>query len=853
MKHSCAYRVLAWFLSCVLFVCCIESGAAAEASVTPTTTATETVSPTAEATVTPTAEMTATPVPTVSPTQSATPVVTPTVTPTGDVTTTPSGSVTEAVTPGATEGVTTTPEVTGTPSATVTPDISVTGTVTVTPSPEVTDTITITPSPEVTEAPAVTPSPTSTPTPSPIPTGPIPDGSTAFVNVADYLSVRVNAGTSYDKLTDADGNLIQLTPGTLVTILANKKSSAGGLWYLVSFDYGAETGVEGYVYGQYLQPYSYTEDPEFIAYLTEQGFPESYHEGLSILHSIYPQWVFEAQHTGLTWEEALDGESVLGRNLVAKDSPSSWKSTEDGAYIWLNSDGEDGGWVKFDGSNWDPASDEILAYYMDPRNFFSELAIFQFEHQTYNPDVHTKEGVQSLLDGTFMEGAVLGEDTTYADVFMEAAERSGVNPYMLVARCIQEMGTEGTSKIISGTVSGYEGLYNYFDIGAYTTAQNNLIINGLIYAGKTDEATLRPWNTRARSIIGGSMFLGSKYINIGQDTLYLQKFNVQGDYPFTHQYMSNVQAPANEASIMHDAYTNLNMALVFRIPVYEEMPETKCPRPVGDGNPNAYLKALAVTGNELTPEFSYDVLSYDLIVSAGTSKVTVTYETIADTTTVQGGGTVELAPGANVIPIMCTAENGDVVTYTLNIYRIITDETIETTYTIDNELLRGVAPGTTIATFLENFKVTGSETLYFTDASGEKIEISLANQEEDGTEGTEGEDDTEGTEGEEGAEVAEGTDTSESTGDAEVLKRVVGTGWTVYTDDQSYTIVIRGDVSGDGEIGVLDMVYIRRQLLSIAELSLAQKQAALVSGGDEVGVLDMVYIRRHLLGISSIS
>ncbi len=870
MKHSCAYRILAWFLSCVLFVCCIESSAAAEGSVTPATTTTVTVSPTTEATATPTVAMTATPVPTVSPTPSATPVATPTVTPAGDVTATPTDSVTGTVTPGVTEEVTVTPEAGGTPGATVTPDISVTGTITVTPGSEVTVTVTVTPgpdvtgtvtpTPELTEAPAVTPSPTSTPTPSPVPTGPIPNGSTAFVNVADYLSVRTGAGTSYDKMTDAEGNLIQLTPGTLVTIVSNKKSSAGGTWYLISFDYGNETGVEGYVYGNYLQAYSYTEDPEFIAYLTEQGFPESYHKGLSILHSIYPQWVFQAQHTGLTWEEVMDGESVLGRNLVDKDAPSSWKSTEDGAYIWLDSNGEDGGWVKFDGSMWDPASDEVLAYYMDPRNFFSELAIFQFESQTYNPDVHTKEGVQSLLDGTFMEGAVPKEGTTYADVFMEAAERSGVNPYMLVARCIQEMGTEGTSRIISGTVSGYEGLYNYFDIGAYTTAQNSLIINGLIYAGKTDEATLRPWNTRARSIIGGSLFLGRQYINIGQDTLYLQKYNVQGEYPFTHQYMSNVQAPANEASIMHDAYTDLNMPLVFRIPVYEEMPEDKCPRPVGDGNPNAYLKSLAVTGNDLTPDFSYDVLAYDLIVSAGTTTVTVTYETIADTTTVQGGGTVELAPGANAVPITCTAENGDVITYTLNIYRIVTDETIETTYTIENDLLRGVAPGTTIATFLENFKVTGSETLYFTDANGERIEIPLTDNDEGSTEGTEGEEDTEGADGEEstdggegteggnGADATEGTSTSERTGDAEVLQQVVGTGWTVYTDDQSYTIVIRGDVSGDGAITTLDLAYVKWQLLGTYELSYVQEKAANIHGGESVGTIDLAYVKWHLLG-----
>ncbi len=730
-------------------------------------------------------------------------------------------SVTPTVTQVPTAAVTVTLGITATPVPTenVTPTVEGTPVPTMPPTESATPTLTLTST--ATATPTATPTPTSTPTPtpSPTPTGPMKDGSTAYVNVADYLSVRKGPGTSYEKLTDAEGNLVQLTPGTLVTIVSHKKSTAGGIWYLVSFDYGAVSGMEGYVYGTYLQEYEYVEDPEFIAYLTQQGFPESYHKGLSILHSLNPQWVFEAQHTGLSWEDAVEGELPLGKNLVAKDSPSSWKSTVPGAYEWLNSEGADGGWVKFDGSNWDPASREIIEYYMDPRNFFSELAVFQFEHQSYNPLVHTAEGVQSLLNGTFMEGEVPDEDTTYLAVFMEAAEKSGVNPYMLVARCIQEMGTEGTSKIISGTVPGYLGLYNYFDIGAYTTAQNNLIINGLIYAGKTDETTLRPWNTRARSIIGGSIFLGSKYINVGQDTLYLQKFNVQGDYPYTHQYMSNVQAPANEAAIMHDAYTNLNMGLVFRIPVYEDMPEEKCARPVGDGNPNAYLKSLSVSNNELTPEFEYDTLSYDLVVSAGTAFVTIAYETIAATTTVTGGGKVELVHGTNTVPIVCTAENGDVITYTLNIYRVVTDETIETAYTIDNDWLRGVAPGTTVKEFFEKFVVTGSERVYFTDANGEEVVIRTEDV---------------------GGDTGDGSDI------------VVATGWTIHTDDQAYTLVVRGDVSGDGQITVFDMVYIRRQLLAISSLTEAQEQAALVSGGTEVGLLDMVYIRRHVLGIAAI-
>ena len=97
---------------------------------------------------------------------------------------------------------------------------------------------------------------------------------------------------------------------------------------------------------------------------------------------------------------------------------------------------------------------------------------------------------------------------------------------------------------ISGTVSGYEGYYNYYNQGAYKTATASAVVNGLKYAAKTDAATLRPWNTRMKSVIGGAIYIGSRYINRGQNTIYYEKFDMVT--PYTHQYMTNVLAPRSE-------------------------------------------------------------------------------------------------------------------------------------------------------------------------------------------------------------------------------------------------------------------------------------------------------------------
>ena len=94
----------------------------------------------------------------------------------------------------------------------------------------------------------------------------------------------------------------------------------------------------------------------------------------------------------------------MTRNLVARSSISSWKSTEDGAYDWAT-----GTWPGFDGSSWVAASRDIISYYMDPRNFLNETYIYQFMNQSYDPSIHTREGLVTMVEGTFLTGRLLLE------------------------------------------------------------------------------------------------------------------------------------------------------------------------------------------------------------------------------------------------------------------------------------------------------------------------------------------------------------------------------------------------------------------------------------------------------------
>jgi len=87
-----------------------------------------------------------------------------------------------------------------------------------------------------------------------------------------------------------------------------------------------------------------------------------------------------------------------------------------------------------------------------------------------------------------------------------------------------------------------------------------------------------------RSLSGGSAFLSSSYIRRGQDTLYLQKFDVDSSYDGVcwHQYMQNIAAPESESLSAYRAYSNagiVDSAFVFRIPVYRNMPSYACTKP----------------------------------------------------------------------------------------------------------------------------------------------------------------------------------------------------------------------------------------------------------------------------------
>lgn len=597
--------------------------------------------------------------------------------------------------------------------------------------------------------------------------------------------------------------LATIPNGTKVYITDTKNDN--GSWYRI---YCEISGVQmyGWIVSSSVTVDAVPDLPTDATYeeqLRQAGFPESYIKSLAVLHERYPNWVFKPIQTGLDWNTVVAEEAKGDRNLVAKNADDFKKSTTSEDYDWYTNK-----WTIRDGNNWVGASAEYIAWCMDPRNFLNVQNIFMFE-QLDSGVVLDAAGVETIIDGTFMEQSVVdtdGKTLDFATAFVDIGKATGVNAYHLAVRVRQEQGTKGTSDLISGKYPGYEGYFNYFNIGAHGTPTTILVQRGL------QKAVEQGWNTRYASILGGAEFLKEKYIGIGQNTLYFQKFNVvYAPKLYDHQYMQNVDGVRSEGQTMAKAHQNLEKALVFAIPVYLNMPET----PVTfteKGNPNNYLSSLTISGVSLTPGFDGARTEYTAIVDASVESVSVKASAVASTSKVRGTGTYKLSTGTNTITITCTAQNGDVKTYTITIVKeeMATEEPTITTdkYTMGISVT-GVAAGTTAADFLNGFTYSGC-----------KIAVIDTN----------------------GA-VKEG-----------IVK--TGDRLAIYVNDtlvQVNDIIVKGDINGDGSITIADLVRLNRHILGISALSDVQQTAADVNLNGSVNIQDLVLMNRHILGISEIN
>lgn len=321
-----------------------------------------------------------------------------------------------------------------------------------------------------------------------------------------------------------------------------------------------------------------------------------YKELIDNLKAKYPNWQFKILYTGLDWNQVIKNETSAahGRNLVYYDKTGAWICSTCGNKA-------------YDTGKWRCASEVAVSYYMDPRNWLNEDYIFQFENLKYDSSTQTIDGVNKIINNapwmrgsqityTKTDGSTATINKSYAQVIMEAAQASNISPYHLASRIVQEQGSNSTaSSTGKGTYSGYVGYYNFYNINATGRGNAAVISNALSYARR------KGWTDPETAIKGGAAWIASGYINVGQSTLYLQKYDVDNSDGklYYHQYMGNISAAVSESTSVKKSYSSLGMlnnSFTFVIPVFENMPTEKCGSPNGS---SIITQNVKVTGTDV--------------------------------------------------------------------------------------------------------------------------------------------------------------------------------------------------------------------------------------------------------------
>ena len=310
------------------------------------------------------------------------------------------------------------------------------------------------------------------------------------------------AANVMDKSGSGSSKIAAVSKNERVLILEDDGSSA---YVKIQICTGSATGKVGYV----------ARSSMFSGY-TATTMPASYASGINALKEAHPNWKFTFVKTGKDFESYVDSQLGASSMLNGKQ-----------------------------------ADRETVKHYVDPRNFLNEQSVFMFEKQIYKEGAYLKSGVLSVWN-----------DQTFASYIMEAGVSTGMSPYFIGARAALESG-RGKSKLAMGEITGCEGYYNFYGIGANDSNPSN---GGLV-------AKENNWNSKRRAIIEGAAWIKKQYISCGQNTIYFMKFCFVPNREW-HQYMTDIAAPAKDAQNYYKAHLNggtLNSEIEFIIPVFENM------------------------------------------------------------------------------------------------------------------------------------------------------------------------------------------------------------------------------------------------------------------------------------------
>lgn len=639
-----------------------------------------------------------------------------------------------------------------------------------------------------------------------------------------------------------------------------------------------------------------------------EAFPESYKEALKELKEKHPNWNFVAVYTNLEFDYVVAQEMQDGKSLISTTQFSDeWKrdsiEVEPG---WVNASEKA---VRY---FLDPRN-----FLTEEKIFQFESTKFNEEAHTSEVVEKVLEGTNLSNANYYINAKNKVEmEEKFSDIIYSAGKENNVSAVHLASRIIQETGgTLGSisqdgsvvldangnvgyytlnnaiktaNRTINGSYSSdtygdFSGYYNFFNIGAYCTNACGYCGNPFVHG--LQKAQTSGWTTPKIAISAAASYLNNNWIKYGQDTLYFEKFDVNftegAVFLFGNQYMTNISAASTEASLMYEGYkesNKLDSNFTFYIPVYDNMETNdsevdKTEKKVQVINcEGSYLNlrsGASTSSNIIGKVNNGTIMTQILDDGSGWIKVRldngtegyVSKEYISevknidvteinlnkDKYTVSEGSKITITP--NILPSNATNKS----------YTITSDN--EKIVKVDGKSLVGVQIGKANITFETTngkkatvvVEVTKKEEVKYT-IDTEKLTITDDNYISKINAGSKLNSITDNITVSSGLKII----SKDINGNELTNDNVIGTGTTIsiMENDKSlakYTVVIRGDVNGDGKITSSDYVNIKNNIMGTISLSDVKKLGADVNKDGKVTSSDYVLIKNHIMGYSTIT
>lgn len=253
----------------------------------------------------------------------------------------------------------------------------------------------------------------------------------------------------------------------------------------------------------------------------------------------------------------------------------------------------------------------------------------------------------------------------------------------------------------------------------------------------------------------------------------------------------------------------LDESFLFDIPVFLNMPEVvSLPTNVSKINT---IESISINGKNVS-NFDKDILEFNVYVNKSDKEYSLSVVLSDSSSKVEGTGKLDLPSDKTIHEIKVTSENGDVRIYKLTIIKVsdttsISDIISNLSVKVSGSVIYNISPNTNAGTLINSInKYSAGTTVTINESNG----------------------------------VGVGSGSTLKTG--QTIKMITPSG-----ESKSFVISIIGDVSGDGEVTILDLLKVQKHLLGSSKLSSEYLISGDTNGDAEVTILDLLRVQKYIL------